>query len=107
MPLAVKASRRGRDSQLVCDSHEQIFNTATTSHSRISWLESSNSRVGISRETSSHILHPVLSSASARVASSESRTSATCTHGKRLYMEILKINYNSAFLNSIATKIES
>ena len=47
------------------------------SHSRISWLQSSNSRVGISRETSPRILHPLLLSASAWVASSESQTSAT------------------------------
>jgi len=67
----VKPSKHGRDS------HEQIFDTAAKSHSRISWLQSSNSRVGISRETSPRILHPLLSSASAWVASSESQTSAT------------------------------
>ena len=61
----------------MCNSHEQIFDTAGMSHSKISWLESSNSQVGIFCETSSHSLHPLLSSASAQIASSESRTSGT------------------------------
>jgi len=69
--LQVKAFKHGRDAQLVCDSHEQIFDTAATNRSRISWFKSSNSQVGISCETSSCILHPLLSSASARVASIE------------------------------------
>ena len=68
-------SKHAHDSWLACDSHKKIFDTAATSHSRLSWLESSNSRVGISRETSSRILHPLLSSVSAWVASSESWTS--------------------------------
>jgi len=75
--LQVKASKHGRNSQLVSDSYEQIFDTVAMSHSRISWLESSNSQVGISRKTSSCNLHPLLLSASARVASNESQTSAT------------------------------
>jgi len=75
--LQVKASKHGRDSQLACDSHKQIIDTTAMSHLRISWLKSSNSRVGISRETSSHILHPLLSSVSTWVASNESRMSAT------------------------------
>jgi len=46
MSLASKASKHARDSQLALDLHEQIFDIAAMSYSRINWLESLNSLVG-------------------------------------------------------------
>ena len=92
--------KHARDSQLASDSHKQVSDTAAASHSRISWLESLNSRVGISREASSRMFHPRLSIASDRVASTSLERVGRCIWAV-LYLSTKILNeYSSIGSNS-------